>query len=152
MKKKLMEILACPIDKHCPLELLVFEEKEEIVEGLIICPKCLRWYPIRDEIPEMLPDELRKEGEDSIDRQLGTHRRLEEVRLPSAESFRAPDAYGFARCCPFCARARAASAQPLALFETTGRRRSSHADTAGNPRRDSSEPAPRSAGSPSRGG
>lgn len=64
MKKKLMEILACPMDKHYPLELLVFKEKEEIVEGLIICPKCLRWYPIRDEIPEMLPDELRKESED----------------------------------------------------------------------------------------
>ena len=64
MKRKLMEILACPIDKHHPLELHVFEEKEEIVEGLIVCPKCLRWYPIRDEIPEMLPDELRKENED----------------------------------------------------------------------------------------
>ncbi len=59
MKKKLMDILACPIDKYYPLELHVFEEKEEIVEGLIICPKCSRWYPIRDEIPEMLPDELR---------------------------------------------------------------------------------------------
>jgi len=64
IKKKLMEILACPIDKQHPLELLVFEEKEEIVEGLIICPKCSRWYPIRDEIPEMLPDELRTEKED----------------------------------------------------------------------------------------
>ena len=64
MKRKLMDILACPIDKHHPLELHVFEEKEEIVEGLIVCPKCLRWYPIRDEIPEMLPDELRKEVED----------------------------------------------------------------------------------------
>jgi uncharacterized protein YbaR (Trm112 family) len=59
-----MDILACPIDKSHPLELLVFEEKDEIVEGLIVCPKCLRWYPIRDEIPEMLPDELRKEAED----------------------------------------------------------------------------------------
>jgi uncharacterized protein YbaR (Trm112 family) len=59
MKKKLMDILACPIDKHYPLELHIFEEKEEIVEGVIICSKCLRWYPIRDEIPEMLPDELR---------------------------------------------------------------------------------------------
>ena len=59
MKKKLMEILACPIDKHYPLELHVFEEKEEVIEGLIVCPKCLRWYPIRDEIPEMLPYELR---------------------------------------------------------------------------------------------
>ncbi len=59
-----MEILACPIDKHHPLELHVFEEKEEIVEGIIVCPKCLRWYPIRDEIPEMLPDELREKKEE----------------------------------------------------------------------------------------
>jgi len=64
IKKKLMDILACPIDKHYPLELYIFEEKDEIVEGLIVCPKCSRWYPIRDEIPEMLPDELRKENED----------------------------------------------------------------------------------------
>ena len=64
MKRKLMEILACPIDKTHPLELHVFEEKEEIVEGLIVCPKCLRWFPIRDEIPEMLPDELRKADDD----------------------------------------------------------------------------------------
>ena len=64
MKRKLMDILACPIDKHYPLELHVFEEHEEISEGLIICPKCLRWYPIRDEIPELLPDELRKEKDE----------------------------------------------------------------------------------------
>ena len=59
-----MDLLACPIDKHYPLELYVFEEREEIVEGLIVCPKCLRWYPIRDEIPELLPDELRDEREE----------------------------------------------------------------------------------------
>ena len=59
-----MDILACPIDKHYPLELYIFEEKDEIVEGLIVCPKCARWYPIRDEIPEMLPDDLRNENED----------------------------------------------------------------------------------------
>jgi uncharacterized protein YbaR (Trm112 family) len=65
MKRKLMELLACPIDKQHPLELHVFEEKdEEVVEGLIVCPKCLRWYPIREEIPELLPDELRKQNED----------------------------------------------------------------------------------------
>lgn len=64
MKKELMEVLACPIDKEYPLELHVFEQTDEIIEGLIVCPKCLRWYPIRDEIPEMLPDELRKENED----------------------------------------------------------------------------------------
>ena len=30
-----MDILACPIDKHYPLELHVYEEKEEIVEGRV---------------------------------------------------------------------------------------------------------------------
>lgn len=64
MKRRLMDILACPIDKYYPLELYVFEEREEIIEGIIVCPKCLRWYPIRDEIPEMLPDELRNRRED----------------------------------------------------------------------------------------
>jgi len=59
-----MSILACPIDKHHPLELYVFEEREEIVEGMIVCPKCLRWFPIRNEIPEMLPDELRNKREE----------------------------------------------------------------------------------------
>jgi len=64
MKRHLMDILACPIDKYHPLELYVFEEREEIIEGIIVCPKCLRWYPIRDEIPEMLPDELRNEKDE----------------------------------------------------------------------------------------
>jgi len=59
-----MDILACPIDKYYPLQLHVFKEEKEIVEGIIICPKCLRWYPIRDEIPEMLPDELREEKDE----------------------------------------------------------------------------------------
>lgn len=59
-----MDILACPIDKYYPLELHVFEEKGEIVEGLIVCPQCQRWYPIREEIPEMLPDELRDEKDE----------------------------------------------------------------------------------------
>jgi uncharacterized protein YbaR (Trm112 family) len=59
-----MDILACPIDKFYPLELRVFEETEEIVSGIITCPKCSRWYPIIDEIPHMLPDDLREEKED----------------------------------------------------------------------------------------
>jgi uncharacterized protein YbaR (Trm112 family) len=64
LKRKLMEILACPIDKFYPLELQVFDEKEEINAGIITCPKCNRWYPIIDEIPHMLPDDLREESED----------------------------------------------------------------------------------------
>jgi uncharacterized protein YbaR (Trm112 family) len=64
LKKRLMEILACPIDKAYPLELHVFEEGDEIVSGIIICSKCNRWYPIIDEIPHMLPDDLREEKDD----------------------------------------------------------------------------------------
>ena len=61
-----MDLLACPITKDFPLKLYVFEEKDEIVSGLLICPseECGRWYPIIDEIPHMLPDELRSEKED----------------------------------------------------------------------------------------
>jgi uncharacterized protein YbaR (Trm112 family) len=36
----------------------------EIESGLLFCPKCMRWYPIRETIPQMLPDEFRKEDED----------------------------------------------------------------------------------------
>ena len=61
MKKRLMDILACPMDKHYPLDLHVFEEKEEIVEGMLVCQKCMRWYPIMDEIPQLLPDDLREQ-------------------------------------------------------------------------------------------
>ena len=60
-----MDILACPICKSYPLDLHVFEEKEEITEGLLVCNKCDRWYPIIEEIPHMLPDELR-DGKDDL--------------------------------------------------------------------------------------
>ena len=60
MNKTMMDILACPIDKNHPLELFVINGKEDIIsEGAIFCPKCSRFYPIIEEIPIMLPDELR---------------------------------------------------------------------------------------------
>ncbi|MGI0074585.1 MAG: Trm112 family protein [Nitrosotalea sp.] len=65
MNRKLMEILACPIDKHFPLELIELTSKEEIIsEGTIFCSKCSRYYPIIEEIPIMLPDELRDKNQD----------------------------------------------------------------------------------------
>ncbi len=61
----MMEILACPIDKHFPLEIFELSSKDEIVsEGIIFCSKCSRFYPIIDEIPIMLPDEIRDKNED----------------------------------------------------------------------------------------
>ena len=35
-----------------------------IIEGILYCKKCLRFYPIVDEIPIMLPDELREKEKD----------------------------------------------------------------------------------------
>ena len=64
-----MDILACPICKTFPLQIIVFDEKKtdssmNIIEGILICQNCNRWYPIIDEIPHMLPDELRNKKED----------------------------------------------------------------------------------------
>jgi uncharacterized protein YbaR (Trm112 family) len=65
MNKKMMEILACPIDKHFPLEIIELSSKDEIIsEGAIFCSECSRFYPIVDEIPIMLPDELRDKNQD----------------------------------------------------------------------------------------
>ena len=60
MNKTMIDILACPIDKSHPLELFEINEKDNIVsEGTLFCLKCSRFYPIIEEIPIMLPDELR---------------------------------------------------------------------------------------------
>ena len=60
MNKTMTDILACPIDKNHPLELFEIKEKSNIVsEGVLFCSKCSRFYPIIEEIPIMLPDELR---------------------------------------------------------------------------------------------
>ncbi|HID41013.1 MAG TPA: Trm112 family protein [Pyrodictium sp.] len=114
MKYRFMDLAACPMCKHFPLELYVVEEKSypererqirelleqykpplcelycyrlqtpvgkkieevgsatpcvdclkvEVVTGVLYCPSCSRWYPIIDEIPRMLPDNLRKRDED----------------------------------------------------------------------------------------
>lgn len=101
----MLDILACPIDKNYPLDLIELQVKEFendilresdflnddktskknnlvinqendirgegtkdkiiiIIEGILYCKKCLRFYPIIDEIPIMLPDELREKEKD----------------------------------------------------------------------------------------
>jgi uncharacterized protein YbaR (Trm112 family) len=65
MKKSMLDILACPIDKHYPLELFeILSEGQIVREGILFCTKCNRYYPIIDEIPVMLPDELREKQRD----------------------------------------------------------------------------------------
>ncbi|MHA1683133.1 MAG: Trm112 family protein [Promethearchaeota archaeon] len=41
-----------------------FKQGTEIETGLLACEKCNRWYPIRETIPQMKPDELRQEETD----------------------------------------------------------------------------------------
>ena len=93
MRKSLLEILACPIDKHTPLELFEINvnstnkssidkqdengitqdeltynhtsyEKVIVKDGVLFCSRCSRFFPIIDEIPIMLPDELREREKD----------------------------------------------------------------------------------------
>jgi uncharacterized protein YbaR (Trm112 family) len=93
MRKSLLEILACPIDKHSPLELFeinvhlanesssdkqsenreMLEEQTDndtaydnviVKEGVLFCSRCSRFFPIIDEIPIMLPDDLREREKD----------------------------------------------------------------------------------------
>jgi uncharacterized protein YbaR (Trm112 family) len=109
MKKHMLDILACPIDKNYPLELIELNVKElekdkikenyhplnseennnivkknrnsgggnkvnaikqndekviVVIDGILYCKKCSRFYPIIDEIPIMLPDELRDKQKD----------------------------------------------------------------------------------------
>ncbi len=60
MNRTMMDILACPIDKNYPLELFEIKEKGNIIlEGVLFCVKCSRFFPIIEEIPIMLPDDLR---------------------------------------------------------------------------------------------
>ena len=71
MRRSLLDILACPIDKFYPLELFEINTFNDskiseliIKEGVLYCPKCSRFYPITDEIPIMLPDDLREKDKD----------------------------------------------------------------------------------------
>ncbi len=108
MKKHMLDILACPIDKTYPLELIelnvkdlekeylrennhpINNEEEQmnilkknkkdkvnqeneikdnekvivVIDGILYCKNCSRFYPIIDEIPIMLPDELREKEKD----------------------------------------------------------------------------------------
>ncbi len=65
MKKAMLEILACPIDKYYPLELFeIVSDNQIVTQGILFCGKCNRYYPIIDDIPVMLPDELREKEKD----------------------------------------------------------------------------------------
>jgi len=71
MRRSMLDILACPIDKYYPLELFEIDTTNDsnnddtvISEGILFCSQCSRFYPIIEEIPVMLPDDLRDKDKD----------------------------------------------------------------------------------------
>jgi uncharacterized protein len=91
MLKRMLDILVCPFDKESSLELFELKTRtfkksdgvnetkgsisnikendtsnKDIVieEGLLFCNNCSRFYPIVEEIPIILPDELRDKDKD----------------------------------------------------------------------------------------
>lgn len=63
MRKDLIDILACPMDK-APLELQVEQEQgDEVIQGALLCTRCGERYPIEDRIPNLLPPDMRKAAE-----------------------------------------------------------------------------------------
>ncbi|MFZ5575768.1 MAG: Trm112 family protein [Pseudomonadota bacterium] len=61
MNPKLLEILVCPVCKG-PLEW-------RKVEHELVCRACRLAYPIRDDIPVMLPEEARALNPDELGKQ-----------------------------------------------------------------------------------
>lgn len=63
MKASLLNKLCCPMDK-LELDLKIFSKKPdgEIIEGLLTCSECGRYYPIVYGIPIMTPDEYREKS------------------------------------------------------------------------------------------
>lgn len=60
MKLETIEKLCCPFDKSgLTLRPITGDEQDNILEGLLICLKCDRVYPIISGIPIMSPDEYR---------------------------------------------------------------------------------------------
>jgi uncharacterized protein YbaR (Trm112 family) len=59
MRKSLLDILACPVDKS-PLTLAIDQEAgDEVVQGTLTCTQCGEKYPIEDRIPNLLPPSMR---------------------------------------------------------------------------------------------
>lgn len=63
MNRKLLDKLCCPFDKS-DLKIQVIQEtdSQEIIEGLLTCSTCQRYFPIIYGIPIMTPDEYREKS------------------------------------------------------------------------------------------
>jgi len=87
MNPKMMEYLVCPYDGTEDLKLHIFNDAQneafeskriEVLDGIIVCENCLRWYPIVDGIPTILPDELRCDEKDQSNKDVSFLKKWEE--------------------------------------------------------------------------
>ncbi len=61
MTRSFFDKLCCPIDKSdLQLEVFVQDEAKNILEGLMTCTSCKRYFPIAYGVPIMTPDEYRE--------------------------------------------------------------------------------------------
>lgn len=60
MRKEKIHTLCCPIDKNDLILKTFREENGEILEGLLVCEECKRYFPIISGIPIMTPNEFRQ--------------------------------------------------------------------------------------------
>ena len=63
MKTTLLQKLCCPQDKmELSLKTFAKNEQGDIIEGLLTCSTCNRFFPIIYGIPIMAPDEYREKS------------------------------------------------------------------------------------------
>lgn len=100
----LLDFLACPACRHALRLTLPVEQPAStamrtwdlrdksvgVAEGLLLCDGCARWYPIRQGLPEILPDHLRDWNADRA--WLAAHR----VAVPGGEALQLEDRAGSA--------------------------------------------------------
>ena len=61
MKTETINKLCCPFDKaDLALHIILQDVEKNVLEGLLTCKQCNRYYPIIRGIPIMSPDEFRE--------------------------------------------------------------------------------------------
>jgi len=65
MNQDLFKCLRCIYECSTPLEVipLLINSEGNLIEGIVYCKTCFRWYPIKENILRMLPDPLRSRDE-----------------------------------------------------------------------------------------
>ena len=61
MRQSTIDKLCCPFDKtDLDLQIIAKDLNENIIEGILTCKTCDRYYPIVKGVPIMSPDEYRE--------------------------------------------------------------------------------------------